>query len=54
MDRTFTDRVSGKDLNRPQLEAMLGFVRDGDTVLVAAVDGGSRLEIGSVRLPATS
>ena len=33
-DRTFTDHVSGKDLNRPQLEAMLAFVRDSDTVLV--------------------
>ena len=26
VDRTFTDTVSGKDVARPQLEAMLGFV----------------------------
>lgn len=38
LDRTFADRVSGKDLNRPQLEAMLAFVRDGDTVLVHSMD----------------
>jgi len=38
LDRTFTDRVSGKDLNRPQLEALLAFVREGDTVLVHSMD----------------
>jgi DNA invertase Pin-like site-specific DNA recombinase len=30
--------VSGKDLHRPQLEALLAFVRDGDTVLVHSMD----------------
>jgi len=30
--------VSGKDLHRPQLEAMLTFVRAGDTVLVHSMD----------------
>jgi DNA invertase Pin-like site-specific DNA recombinase len=34
VQRTFTDTVSGKDTDRPQLEAMLGFVRGGDTVIV--------------------
>ena len=33
LDRTFTDRASGKDAKRPQLEAMQSFVREGDTVL---------------------
>ncbi len=28
-DRTFTDKASGKDVKRPQLEAMLAFVREG-------------------------
>jgi len=36
--RTFTDTVSGKDTDRPQLEAMLGFVRGGDTVMVHSMD----------------
>ncbi len=31
LDRIFTDKVSGKDTRRPQLEALLTFVRDGDT-----------------------
>src|ERR1035437_9053743 len=34
VQRTFTDTVSGKDTDRPQLEAMLGFVRGCDTVIV--------------------
>jgi DNA invertase Pin-like site-specific DNA recombinase len=27
VDKTFTDKASGKDVKRPQLEAMLSFVR---------------------------
>lgn len=38
LDRTFTDRASGKDIARPQLEAMLSFVRDGDTVIAHSMD----------------
>jgi len=33
VDRTFTDSASGKDVNRLQLAALLGFVREGDTVV---------------------
>lgn len=38
LDRIFTDRASGKDVNRPQLDAMLAFVREGDTVVVHSMD----------------
>jgi hypothetical protein len=38
VQRTFTDTVSGKDTDRPQLEAMLGFVRGCDTVIVHSMD----------------
>ncbi|WP_075790976.1 recombinase family protein [Massilia putida] len=38
VDRVFTDKASGKDTQRPQLEALLGFVRDGDTVVVHSMD----------------
>ncbi|WP_209683384.1 recombinase family protein [Curtobacterium sp. 1310] len=38
LDRVFEDKASGKDVDRPQLEAMIGFVRDGDTVLVHSMD----------------
>ena len=38
LDRTFTDKASGKDVNRPQLEALLAFARDGDTVVAHSMD----------------
>jgi DNA invertase Pin-like site-specific DNA recombinase len=38
VDRTFTDRASGKDTQRPQLKAALEYARDGDTVLVHSMD----------------
>lgn len=37
-DKVFTDKASGKDTQRPQLEALLGFVREGDTVVVHSMD----------------
>jgi DNA invertase Pin-like site-specific DNA recombinase len=37
-DKTFTDKASGKDAKRPQLETMLSFVREGDTVLCYSMD----------------
>ena len=37
-DKTFTDKCSGKDTKRPQLEAMLAYVREGDTVVVHSLD----------------
>lgn len=38
LDRTFTDKASGKDTKRPQLKAMLEFIREGDTVIVHSMD----------------
>ncbi len=29
LDRIFTDKASGKDINRPELDAMLAFAREG-------------------------
>jgi len=42
LDKTFTDKASGKDTKRPQLQAMLEFVREGDTVYVHSMDRLSR------------
>ena len=36
--KTFTDKASGKDTKRPQLEALMSFVREGDTVVVHSMD----------------
>lgn len=38
VDQTFTDKASGKDAKRPQLDLLLSFVRTGDTVLVHSMD----------------
>ncbi len=38
LDQTYTDRLSGKDVDRPQLSEMLRFVRAGDTVTVHSLD----------------
>lgn len=37
-DRTFIDRASGKSIERPQLEEMLQFAREGDTIIVHSMD----------------
>ena len=38
VDRLFTDKASGKDTQRPELERLLTFVREGDTVVVHSMD----------------
>jgi DNA invertase Pin-like site-specific DNA recombinase len=38
LDKVFTDKASGKDTQRPQLETLLSFVREGDTVVVHSMD----------------
>jgi DNA invertase Pin-like site-specific DNA recombinase len=38
VDRTFTDTVSGKNTDRPRLQEMLEYIREGDTVLVHSLD----------------
>ncbi|MBB6018866.1 recombinase family protein [Deinococcus radiopugnans] len=37
-DKVFTDKVSGGKANRPQLTALLGHARKGDTVVVHSMD----------------
>ena len=38
VDKVFTDQASGKDTRREQLQALLGFVREGDTVVVHSME----------------
>lgn len=38
LDKTFTDKISGKDTNRPELQRMLEFVREGDIVIIHSMD----------------
>jgi DNA invertase Pin-like site-specific DNA recombinase len=38
VDKLFTDKASGKDTQRPELDMLLSFVREGDTVVVHSMD----------------
>ena len=37
-DKEFEDKVSGKDTNRPALQAMLDYIREGDELYVHSLD----------------
>ena len=34
IEKWFTEKISGKDTNRPQLQQMLDFAREGDTIYI--------------------
>jgi DNA invertase Pin-like site-specific DNA recombinase len=38
VDKTFTDKASGKDIRRPELDALKAFAREGDTLIVHSMD----------------
>lgn len=38
LDRVFTEKVSGKDVHRPELDSLLKYAREGDTVVVHSMD----------------
>ncbi len=37
IEKVFTEKISGKDRNRPELQKMLDFVREGDTVVIESI-----------------
>lgn len=42
VEKVFIDKCSGKNTKRPQLEAMMNFVREGDTVVVSEISRFAR------------
>ena len=38
LNKCFIDKASGKDVMRPQLLAMLNYIREGDTVIIHSMD----------------
>lgn len=38
IDKKYTDKASGKDMNRPQLRAALDYLRDGDVLVIHSMD----------------
>ena len=42
VEKIFTEKVSGKDTNRPELIRMMEFVRQGDTLIVESISRFAR------------
>lgn len=42
VEKVFIDKMSGKNMNRPQLQEMLNFVRENDTVIVSEISRFAR------------
>ena len=42
VEQVFIDKVSGKNMNRPELRTMLDFVRKGDVVIVESISRFAR------------
>ena len=54
IDKWFTEKISGKNTHRPQLQAMLDFVREGDTVYIHDFSRLARSTKDLLELVATS
>jgi DNA invertase Pin-like site-specific DNA recombinase len=50
VDRTFSDKASAKDTERPALKEMLQYVREGDTVVVHSMDRLARNVVDRVQI----
>lgn len=37
VEKVFLEKISGKDANRPKLQEMMDFIREGDTVVVSEI-----------------
>ena len=42
VEQVFIDRMSGKSMDRPELQRMMSFVREGDTVIVESISRFAR------------
>ena len=42
VERMYIDRISGKNMDRPQLKEMLEYIREGDTVIVESISRFAR------------
>jgi len=42
VEKVYIDKMSGKDTNRPALQEMMNFVREGDTVIVESISRFAR------------
>lgn len=49
-EKLYVEKVSGKDTNRPELKAMLGFVREGDTIYMESISRLARNTLDFLQL----
>lgn len=47
IEKIFSEKISGKDIERPQLKEMFAFVREGDTIYIESI---SRLAHNTLEL----
>lgn len=47
IEKIFSEKISGKDIERPQLKEMFAFVREGDTIYIESI---SRLARNTLEL----
>lgn len=50
LDKVYTEKVSGATTDRPQLQAMLEYVREGDTIIVHSIDRLARSLVDLLKL----
>ena len=43
VSKVFSDKLSGQSVERPQLQAMLNYIREGDIVVVTELDRLGRI-----------
>ncbi|MDT7023408.1 recombinase family protein [Lactiplantibacillus plantarum] len=50
VDKLFTDKLSGANTNRPELQKMLAYIREGDIVMVTELDrlGRNNLDLTKI------
>ena len=46
VERVFEEKISGKNTNRPELRAMLDYVREGDTLYIESISRLKKYEKG--------
>ena len=50
IDKWFTEKVSAKDTNRPELQEMLDYAREGDTIYIHSIDRLARNTIDLLQI----
>ena len=45
VEKIYTDKVSGKNMERPELHKMMDFVREGDVVIVESFSRFARIPV---------